>query len=29
MDAGERRRLLAAQWDNVGRLFAEFPLTDR
>ena len=29
MDSGERRRLLAAQWDNVGRLFAEFPLTDR
>jgi KDO2-lipid IV(A) lauroyltransferase len=25
----ERRRLLRAQWDNVGRLFAEFPLTDR
>jgi KDO2-lipid IV(A) lauroyltransferase len=25
----ERRRLLSAQWENVGRLFAEFPLTDR
>ena len=24
-----RRKLLAAQWGNVGRLFAEFPLTDR
>lgn len=29
MPAQERRRLLAAQWGNVGRLFAEFPLTDR
>lgn len=29
MAPSERRRLLAAQWDNVGRLFAEFPLTDR
>jgi KDO2-lipid IV(A) lauroyltransferase len=29
LPADERRRLLAAQWDNVGRLFAEFPLTDR
>jgi KDO2-lipid IV(A) lauroyltransferase len=29
MPEAERRRLLAAQWDNVGRLFAEFPLTDR
>ncbi|MDP8915751.1 MAG: lipid A biosynthesis acyltransferase, partial [Pseudomonadota bacterium] len=27
--AGERGRLLSAQWGNVGRLFAEFPLTDR
>ena len=25
----ERRDLLRRQWDNVGRLFAEFPLTDR
>lgn len=29
MPADQRRRLLAAQWGNVGRLFAEFPLTDR
>ena len=29
MQAAERRRLLRAQWGNVGRLFAEFPLTDR
>jgi len=29
MEAEERRRLLAAQWGNVGRLFAEFPLTHR
>jgi KDO2-lipid IV(A) lauroyltransferase len=29
MPAGERKRLLSAQWENVGRLFAEFPLTDR
>jgi KDO2-lipid IV(A) lauroyltransferase len=29
MPEPERRRLLRAQWDNVGRLFAEFPLTDR
>ncbi len=29
MPASERRRLLARQWGNVGRLFAEFPLTDR
>jgi KDO2-lipid IV(A) lauroyltransferase len=27
--APERRRLLRAQWENVGRLFAEFPLVDR
>lgn len=27
-DAG-RARLLAAQWDNVGRAFAEFPIVDR
>lgn len=25
----ERRALLAAQWDNMGRYFFEFPLTDR
>jgi len=25
----ERRRLLSAQWENMGRLVAEFPLTDR
>ena len=25
----ERRALLAAQWDNLGRYFFEFPLTDR
>jgi KDO2-lipid IV(A) lauroyltransferase len=29
MPEPERRRLLTAQWENVGRLFAEFPLTDR
>jgi KDO2-lipid IV(A) lauroyltransferase len=29
MDPRERKRLLGAQWENVGRLFAEFPLTDR
>jgi Kdo2-lipid IVA lauroyltransferase/acyltransferase len=29
MSEPERRKLLADQWDNVGRLFAEFPLTDR
>jgi KDO2-lipid IV(A) lauroyltransferase len=29
MPEPERRRLLRAQWDNVGRLFAEFPLTDK
>jgi KDO2-lipid IV(A) lauroyltransferase len=29
MPAADRRRLLAAQWENVGRLFGEFPLTDR
>jgi KDO2-lipid IV(A) lauroyltransferase len=29
MGERERRALLRAQWDNVGRLFAEFPLTDR
>ncbi len=26
MDAGERQRLLVAQWDNLGRLTAEFQL---
>src|SRR5262249_43335160 len=25
----ERRRLLQAQWDNVGRAFTEFPIMDR
>ena len=29
MSDGGRRRLLRAQWENVGRLFAEFPLTHR
>jgi len=29
MPEPERKRLLSAQWENVGRLFAEFPLTDR
>jgi KDO2-lipid IV(A) lauroyltransferase len=29
MSAGERRRLLAAQWDNFGRYIFEFPLTHR
>lgn len=29
MPEAERRRLLRAQWGNVGRLFAEFPLTHR
>ncbi len=29
MEEPGRRALLRAQWDNVGRLFAEFPLTDR
>lgn len=29
MPESDRRALLKAQWDNVGRLFAEFPLTDR
>jgi KDO2-lipid IV(A) lauroyltransferase len=29
MGEAERRALLRAQWDNVGRLFAEFPLVDR
>lgn len=29
MPAAARKRLLSAQWENVGRLFAEFPLTDR
>jgi KDO2-lipid IV(A) lauroyltransferase len=29
LDEGERRRLLAAQWDNFGRYVFEFPLTHR
>lgn len=29
MDAAERARLLRAQWDNLGRTFAEFPVMDR
>ncbi len=29
MGAAERARILRAQWDNVGRLFAEFPAMDR
>jgi Kdo2-lipid IVA lauroyltransferase/acyltransferase len=29
MDVGERRRVLAEQWDNFGRYIFEFPLTDR
>ena len=29
MPRAERERLLAAQWDNVGRVFAEFPIMDR
>lgn len=29
MTTAERRRLLSRQWENVGRLAAEFPLTDR
>jgi KDO2-lipid IV(A) lauroyltransferase len=29
MDDAERRRLTIAQWDNVGRAFAEFPFMDR
>jgi Kdo2-lipid IVA lauroyltransferase/acyltransferase len=29
MEATERARLLADQWDNLGRYFFEFPLTDR
>jgi KDO2-lipid IV(A) lauroyltransferase len=29
MAPAERRRLLAAQWDNLGRTFAEFPQEDR
>ena len=28
-DAAELKRLLSAQWNNTGRTFAEFPLTDR
>ncbi|HEY5288855.1 MAG TPA: lysophospholipid acyltransferase family protein [Caulobacteraceae bacterium] len=29
MDLAERRRILAAQWDNFGRYVFEFPLTHR
>jgi len=29
MEEAERRRLLAAQWENFGRYAAEFPLLDR
>ncbi len=29
MADAERRRLLKAQWDNLGRTFAEFPIMDR
>jgi len=29
LDPAARARLLDAQWDNVGRTFFEFPLTDR
>src|SRR6202012_359678 len=29
MDAAERKRLLVAQWENLGRLTAEFQLMDR
>lgn len=29
LDAGGRAALLRAQWDNLGRTFFEFPLTDR
>lgn len=29
MSEADRTGLLRAQWENVGRLFAEFPLTDR
>ena len=29
MGPAQRKRLVASQWDNVGRLIAEFPLTDR
>jgi KDO2-lipid IV(A) lauroyltransferase len=29
MDESERRRVLAAQWDNFGRYIAEFPILDR
>ena len=29
MAQGERRRLLEEQWDNLGRTFFEFPLSDR
>jgi KDO2-lipid IV(A) lauroyltransferase len=29
MTAGDRKALLKAQWDNLGRTFLEFPLTDK
>ena len=29
LDDGARAALLAAQWDNVGRAFGEFPIVDR
>lgn len=29
LGSDERRRLIRAQWDNVGRTFAEFPIIDR
>ena len=29
LNAEQRRRLLLAQWDNLGRTFLEFPLTDK
>jgi len=29
LEAGDRDRLLAAQWENVGRTFIELPLMDR
>ncbi len=29
LDPTSRREVLAAQWDNLGRTFFEFPLTDR
>ncbi len=29
MDRAERERLLTTQWENTGRVFAEFPIMDR